>query len=180
IKLAFFLTSKEIKEEFKQKGQIVEKYNADICPTHVVMGDLKEVFDYNSINTAFRYLDKGAKLILLQEGLYYLSDNEKNIDTGSFANIFPKKVQDERILIGKPSSILISAIMDELNIKDKKDFLIVGDDIFSDILMGNNLGIDTALVKTGKYNLQKGLSTSIKPNYLLESVKYLSEILEEI
>ncbi|CAM5643607.1 putative protein OS=Lysinibacillus sphaericus OX=1421 GN=LS41612_11455 PE=4 SV=1 [Lysinibacillus sphaericus] len=70
--------------------------------------------------------------------------------------------------------------MDELNIKDKKDFLIVGDDIFSDILMGNNLGIDTALVKTGKYNLQKGLSTSIKPNYLLESVKYLSEILEEI
>src|SRR5699024_142296 len=67
-----------------------------------------------------------------------------------------------------------------LNIKKPIDFLIVGDDIFSDITMGNQFGIETVLVKTGKYEQQKELSSSIQPNYILESVRTLNELLEEL
>ena len=177
---AYFLTSQDIKDEFKQKGHLLEDYHHTIYPSHVVMGDIKEVFDYHSINTAFRYVEKGAQLIVLQEGLFYLTGDEINIDTGSFAKIFSHKAQENKILVGKPSPIFLSAIMDELNINDKKDFLIVGDDIFLDIAMGNQLGVETVLVKTGKYELQKELSHSIQPDYLLESVSTLHELLQEL
>src|SRR5699024_7600809 len=177
---AYFLTSQEIKDEFKQKGQLLEDYHHTIYPSHVVMGDIKEVLDYHSINTAFRYVEKGAQLIVLQEGLFYLTGHEINIDTGSFAKMFSDQAEENKILVGKPSPIFLSAIMDELNISDKKDFLIVGDDIFSDITMGNQFGIETVLVKTGKYEQQKELSSSIQPNYILESVRTLNELLEEL
>lgn len=179
IKSAYFLTSKELKDEFRENGEIVESYNSEVYPSHVVIGDIREALDYNSINTAFRYLQKDTKLIVLQEGLFYLSKGEKNIDTGSFVNIFNKEAKENRILVGKPSSVLLSAIMNELEIKDKKKFIIVGDDIFSDILMGNKFGIETVLVKTGKFDIQNVLSTSIKPNYLLDSICSLNELMEE-
>ena len=180
INSAYFLTSQDIKDEFKQKGHLLEDYHHTIYPSHVVMGDIKEVFDYHSINTAFRYVEKGAQLIVLQEGLFYLTGDEINIDTGSFAKIFSREAQENKILVGKPSPIFLSAIMDELNINDKEDFLIVGDDIFSDIAMGNQLGVETVLVQTGKYELQKGLSHSIQPDYLLESVSTLHKLLQEL
>src|SRR5699024_1740765 len=119
---AYFLTSQEIKDEFKQKGHLLEDYHHKMCPSHVVMGDIKEVFDYHSINTAFKYVERGAQLIVLQEGLFYLTGDEINIDTGSFAKMFPQRAEENKILVGKPSPIFLSAIMDELNINDKKDF----------------------------------------------------------
>src|SRR5699024_10483491 len=42
ITTAYFLTSKEIKDEFKQKGHLLEDYHHTMCPSHVVMGDIKE------------------------------------------------------------------------------------------------------------------------------------------
>lgn len=179
IKSAYFLTSKEIKEEFGQNGTIIESYFSDKCASHVVIGDVREVFNYESFNTAFRYLYKGAKLIALQEGTFYLSNNEKNIDTGSFVHMFEKVLTEEKILVGKPSPLFVSKIMEDLLLEDTNEFLIVGDDIFSDIKMGNEMNIDTVLVKTGKYKDQKNLSNCIKPKYLIESVAHLHKLLED-
>jgi ribonucleotide monophosphatase NagD (HAD superfamily) len=59
----------------------------------------------------------------------------------------------------------------------QKDFLIIGDNLFTDILFGKNSGMDTALVLTGTTHLDnpKHLENvlRIEPTYVVESLSDL-------
>ena len=52
---------------------------------------------------------------------------------------------------------------------EKSKVLLIGDRLETDIAMGNNFGIDTALVATGVKNFPNG-NQHIKPTYFLNSV----------
>jgi arabinose operon protein AraL len=52
---------------------------------------------------------------------------------------------------GKPSDFMISAIEAKLKFAKEK-YLLIGDRLETDILMGNKLGIDTVLVNSGVFN----------------------------
>ena len=54
----------------------------------------------------------------------------------------------EPITLGKPNAFGINLICEKYNI-DKKKAIMIGDSLNSDILVGINAGIDTALVLTG-------------------------------
>jgi 4-nitrophenyl phosphatase len=55
------------------------------------------------------------------------------------------------LLTGKPNPFIIDEICAQNNI-DKKDCLMVGDNLETDILFGVNASIDTLLVLTGVTN----------------------------
>jgi len=55
---------------------------------------------------------------------------------------------------GKPSGYMISTIKENL-IYELKDYLLIGDRLETDILMGNEMGLDTVLVESGVLNLIK-------------------------
>ena len=52
---------------------------------------------------------------------------------------------------GKPSKFMISAIKDTLKF-NREAYLLIGDRLETDILMGNKMGIDTVLVNSGVVN----------------------------
>lgn len=72
---------------------------------------------------------------------------------------------------GKPSSYMVSAIEGKMKFS-KKDYLLIGDRLETDILMGSKLGIDTMLVKSGVFN--KVSNPTVIPTYNVASI---SEIL---
>lgn len=170
IKSAYLLTSKEIKNEL---SDIADDDGGDGAPSHVIIGDTREVFSYDAFNQAFRFLDKGAKLLIMQGGKYFLSGNEKNIDTGAVVSIF-SDIAREKILVGKPSQQYLQYVIGGLSSSCTDDTLLAGDDIFSDIKMGADNNVDTVLVKSGKYSFQKDLNADIVPKYTVGSI---SEIL---
>ncbi|MBK7630920.1 MAG: HAD hydrolase-like protein [Ignavibacteriales bacterium] len=63
---------------------------------------------------------------------------------------------------------MIEEIKSRLN-GDLFNSILIGDRLETDILMGNKLGIDTALVSTGVKLYENG-NSDIKPTYYLNSV----------
>ncbi len=108
---------------------------------------------------------------------YPLSKDKVAIATGGVANLLESLVQKVFIRFGKPDSQMFSFALDHVQQFDnieKKDILMVGDTLQTDILGGNKFGIDTCLVLTGN-TLSKNAefdiaSTGIIPNYICESV----------
>lgn len=76
-----------------------------------------------------------------------------------------KKLQKH---FGKPSQIMIEVIENKIQHK-KSNYLLLGDRLETDILMGNKMEMDTALVRSGIVN---DFSVAVtQPNFIIESIK---------
>ncbi|PCF83330.1 YjjG family noncanonical pyrimidine nucleotidase [Staphylococcus delphini] len=73
----------------------------------------------------------------------------------------------------KPNVGFFEAVFEVFDQYDKKDFLIVGDSLTSDIQGGINAGIDTCWFN----HRQLENKTTIQPTYTIEHIKALKEIL---
>lgn len=78
-------------------------------------------------------------------------------------------------VMGKPSVLTALTALDILGVK-AEDCLMSGDRLETDIKMGNQAGMSTALVLTGVSTKEDLMDSSVKPTYVLNSVHdiYLS------
>jgi len=120
---------------------------------------------------------KIAKKALLNEAEFFAA----NIDTT--CPIIEGEIKDAGLIIsdleritgkklkkhfGKPSQIMIGVIENKLQ-HEKSNYLLLGDRLETDILMGNKMGIDTALVSSGIVN---DFTVSVtQPTFILKSIK---------
>lgn len=111
---------------------------------------------------------------------YPINKKEVNIAIGGIADLIEDVTQKQFIRFGKPDAQMFiyafEHILQEYNV-DKKDILMVGDTLITDIIGGNKFGLDTALVLTGN-TLKESykhyiISTGIIPTYICKSIKLL-------
>jgi arabinose operon protein AraL len=69
---------------------------------------------------------------------------------------------------GKPSKFMVSAIEEKIKFC-KKDYLLIGDRLETDILMGSNMGVDTVLVSSGVFNSVS--NSTLKATFNVASIK---------
>ncbi len=122
---------------------------------------------------------KIAKKALLN-GAEFLAANIDNtcpviegeiVDAGIIISDLEKETNKKLLQhFGKPSEYMISTIKNNLQYK-KEDYLLVGDRLETDILMGTEMGIDTMLVNSGVFNSVKNGNNS--PTYKITSIKEL-------
>ena len=145
-------------------------YFLDVCgesPDCVVIGDAHTNFNFEHINTAFRYLEKGAKLVSTSKSRYFKdSDGELTLGSGGFVTALEYAADTEAVIIGKPTASFFQIVADSMQLKPE-EILMIGDDIESDIGGAQKVGFPTALVKTGKFK-PSDLSQSTKPDIVLE------------
>jgi len=102
--------------------------------------------------------------------------NEVSIAIGGIAAMIESIVGKRFIRFGKPDSQMFMFAYDLIREKrpvNKKDILMVGDTLHTDILGGNKFGLDTVLVLTGNTLPQDAAtrihSTGIVPTYVCET-----------
>lgn len=106
---------------------------------------------------------------------YPISGGQVAIAIGGLANMMEQMVSKKFLRFGKPDTQMFHYAYSLLrgNIA-KKDILMVGDTLLTDILGGNKFGIDTALVLTGNTLANKAQSrieiTGIMPTHISKSV----------
>lgn len=106
---------------------------------------------------------------------YPVSGGQVAIAIGGLANMMEQMVSKKFLRFGKPDTQMFHYAYSKLpdNIA-KKDILMVGDTLLTDILGGNKFGIDTALVLTGNTLAKKANSrieiTGIIPTYIASSI----------
>ena len=158
---AYYLLTQEAKKQFKDLTFENIEY--------VVVGDAQENFSYESLNTAFRYLHSGATLLAAAKNRYFKdSDGELSMDAGGFVQALEYASQKEAKIIGKPSMEFYHLACEMLECQ-QKECIMIGDDIESDIEGAQKAGLQTALVKTGKFRPQD-LNTGIRPDMLIDSI----------
>lgn len=142
----------------------------------VVVGDLGDQITFEKLNRAFLYLFHGAKLIALQKNRFWLSDKGFQLDAGAFVALLEYAANTEAILIGKPAAPFFEMALHDLNLP-RELVLMVGDDVESDIVGAHRIGMQTALVRTGKFREEDLQKSTIQPDHVLHSIAELEKIL---
>lgn len=147
-------------------------------PEYIVIGDLGEDITYSKLNHSFQLIMSGAKILALQKNRYWNNGNELVIDAGAIVSALEFATGKRAIIVGKPQKSFFRIAIKALNISSQ-NIAIIGDDIETDIKGGNQLGLFTIAVKTGKYSKEAIENSKIKPELIMQSIADLPDWIED-
>ncbi len=127
----------------------------------VVVGDAGPGFTYERLNAAFRLVRGGARLVAVHRNRWWLTPEGETIDSGAFVRALEYACGRRSLLVGKPSPAFFSEALASLwraggtvagdPALDRRDILMVGDDLQSDIAAARRVGLRAAFVLSGKH-----------------------------
>ncbi|GFE25376.1 HAD-IIA family hydrolase [Streptomyces libani] len=146
------------------------------APDVVVFGGAGEEFSYPALNTAFRHLQRGARLVAMHRNLYWRTADGLDLDTGAFLPGLERAAGVEATVTGKPAGAFFATALAQLG-APASETLMVGDDIESDVLAAQRYGLTGVLVKTGKYLPETHRAATGTPDHVLDSFAELPALL---
>lgn len=162
----FAIAEQKFIDEITDAGLI---YSLNDDRIDVVIITLDRTFNYNKLEIAAKAIENGAKFFAANIDDTCPVENGEVIDAGSLISALEKRTKRKLELhFGKPSKFMIKEIKNRMKFESDKT-LIIGDRLETDIAMGNNFGIDTALVATGVIN-NSNSNVTITPTYQLHSI----------
>jgi HAD superfamily hydrolase (TIGR01450 family) len=155
----------------------IDDNNIDKVNAMIFLDD--EGFDwFNDLNKTVNLLRKRTIPVIVAntDHAYPSTIHDVSIAIGGIANMVENIVGREFIRFGKPDSQMFMFAYDLIRDQrpiNKKDIVMVGDTLRTDILGGNKFGLDTVLVLSGN-TLPQDADTRIKatgivPTYICES-----------
>lgn len=145
-------------------------------PDYVVLGDIGERWDLALINRLFRVMQQGAELIALHKGRFWQTPEGLKVDIGFFVAGLEYVSGKTARIMGKPNRDFFQRILEDAGVS-ATETLMVGDDVDSDVGGAQRMGMKGCLVKTGKYRAAYVAQSAVKPDWVLDSVAALREIL---
>ena len=138
-----------------------------------VVASFDRTFDYRKLQIAFDAIRAGARFVATN------ADRYCPIPTGGFPDAAAvigaiegctgRRVE---VVVGKPSPITARAILDRLQLP-ASECIIVGDRLETDIRMGREAGMQTAVVLTGVTTPEVLAASEIQPDYVLHRLDEL-------
>ncbi|UCD79051.1 MAG: TIGR01458 family HAD-type hydrolase [Desulfobacterales bacterium] len=148
----------------------------DNQPEVVVVGDLGPGFTFDILNSAFLAVKAGARLVALQKSRYWQTKNGLAMDAGAFVAALEYATESEAELIGKPNRAYFEMALRDIGL-DPSEVAMIGDDIYTDIIGAQTVGVPTILVRTGKYQFDADANLSIVPDWTIDSIADLPALL---
>jgi HAD superfamily hydrolase (TIGR01458 family) len=141
----------------------------------VVIGDLGEAWNFNTLNRAFRLLHSNpeAKLIALGMTRYWRADDGLRLDTAPFVKALQHATGREAVVLGKPARAFYQSAIEMLQ-QPPEATIMIGDDIRIDIEGAQQAGLRTILVGSGKFQ-RSDLALGITPEAFINSVAELPD-----
>jgi HAD superfamily hydrolase (TIGR01458 family) len=142
----------------------------------VVVGDLGERWDFQTLNRAFRLLQSTPEAELIALGLtrFWQASDGLRLDTAPFVAALECATGRKAVVMGKPAAGFFEAAVRRLGVP-KDEVLMIGDDIRVDVGGAQRAGLKGALVKTGKYRAGD-LEGAVKPDFVMDSIAALPRL----
>ena len=168
----FLLTNPQLSEDFKEFK--IDK-NKSVA---IIIGDLYKKFNWEKLNEAFQIVSKNDALIIaLHKNKYCKRENKIGLDLGPFVAALEYATSKKSILIGKPEKNFFNLAIQDMGLR-KEEVVMIGDDIFADIGVAKNDFITTIQVRTGKFQKKDETNLYLQPDYRINSIVDLPNILE--
>jgi HAD superfamily hydrolase (TIGR01458 family) len=136
------------------------------------------VFSYMNLARAFAELDAGAELFCLHKNPWWQTSRGPLLDSGAFVAGLEYAAGVEATVLGKPSPAFFGAALDALDADPERTWM-VGDDLDADIAGAKACGLNTILVRTGKFREESLGDALRKPDAVVDSISdvpaYLSQ-----
>lgn len=164
----YIIGEEALKYELIEAGLIVTN---NLEKVDYLIASFDRRFNYNKLNNALQLIKKGVKFVATNPDRTCPVEGGEIPDAagmiGAIEGTSGKKVEK---IFGKPSKEIIKIALNKMNVKDSKKCLVVGDRIETDMIMGINNGLSTALVLSGVSNKSDYANSNLKPDHILESV----------
>jgi HAD superfamily hydrolase (TIGR01458 family) len=136
------------------------------------------VFSYMNLARAFGELEAGAELYCLHRNRWWQTKRGPMLDAGAFVAGLEYAAQIDAIVLGKPSPAYFEAACEALDADPSLTWMI-GDDLESDIVGAQGLGMRAVLVRTGKFRPDAVERSGVKPDGIVSSLAQLPEWIED-
>ncbi|NYZ77377.1 HAD-IIA family hydrolase [Candidatus Micrarchaeota archaeon] len=174
-KRVFCFGEKGMKEEFAKHGiKIVDDERAEV----VVVG-LDRTIDYDKIAVSCNAIRNGAVFIATNEDALFPVEDGYLPGAGAMVAAVERCTRVKPFVIGKPGPYFAELIIRE-NKLGKKEMLIVGDMLETDVKFAKNTGIKSVLVLTGMTKRKDLKNAAERPDYVLHSIAQLPSLVEKL
>ncbi|TFH88597.1 TIGR01458 family HAD-type hydrolase [Billgrantia azerbaijanica] len=119
-------------------------------PDAVVLCDAEQRLDYPHLDAAFQLLLEGAPLLAVGTNRYFRQHGALHLDAGPFVKALEYAAGIDAVVLGKPAAGFFHTVLDDMGVRPGAA-LMVGDDVEADVAAAMALGMQGALVRTGKY-----------------------------
>lgn len=170
-KSVFLLGNALLEADFLQEGIHLVKEKPDI----VVLG-FDTTLTYQKMWDAVKYIDGGAEYIATHPDLNCPTADGYMPDTGSMIELFAASTGKRPLVMGKPMTATVDYMTGLLGC-ERDELAFVGDRLATDIAIGANHGIPTALVLSGVTTKAELEHSPIGPDVVVERLSALCEYL---
>ncbi len=139
--------------------------------------ETNRVFSYMNLARAFAELEAGAELFCLHKNRWWQTARGPLLDAGAFVAGLEYAAGVEAVVLGKPTAAYFGAAIEALDADPKLTWM-VGDDLEADIGGAQRFGLNTVLVRTGKFHPDTLERSTIVPDAVVSSIAHLPEWLE--
>lgn len=167
----FLMGTQSLKDEFKQEGFKLTESDPEI----LVLGFDQEL-TYERLIKASKFLQDDIPYIATHLDDRCPTEDGYIPDAGGMAALLFKTAQRMPRVFGKPNKEMILFKLQQLDIS-AEDAVMFGDRLYTDMKMGINAGVTTCLVLSGESTLEMAEESENKPDFILEGVWKLLEIL---
>ena len=180
VKKIFVIGNKCLKDKLKPYFELIDKYDSDIKLDALVAGFSTELV-YQELKDASLYLQTQDVEFIATNGDYRcpIEDGLYIPDCGGMCEWLYRCTNKKATVMGKPNPEIIDYLAKEFNVS-KNEILVVGDRLYTDILVGVNAKVDTLCVLSGESSSEDVKNYSHQPTYILDSIKDLPGLLEKI
>ncbi len=166
-KSVFLLGNALLEDDFRQAGIPLVNENPDI----VVLG-FDTTLTYQKMWDAVKYIDAGALYIATHPDLNCPTADGYMPDTGSMIELFAASTGKRPLVMGKPMTATVEYLTNLLGC-ERDELAFVGDRLATDIAIGANHGIPTALVLTGVTTTAEYEKSAIHADVIVERLSAL-------
>lgn len=135
---------------------------------------LHESLTYRELNLAFRAVRNGASIIATNNDRMFPGEEGDCIDVaGMIGAIVHATGESVAHVMGKPSALMAHTALAALDGLQAEQCVVVGDSLGSDIGLGKQHGMATALVLTGNTTREQALAYEHQPDLICNDLKQL-------
>jgi arabinose operon protein AraL len=163
-------------EELKRAGFAITEDPREI---DYVVAAFDRTFDYRKLNIAFQAIKQGAHFVATNPDRTCPVEGGEIPDcAGVIAAIEAVTTKKVEVVVGKPSPLMIQAALEVMGLRPE-DCILIGDRLETDIRMGKESGIATALVLTGVTDEEALKTSSVHPDFIFRSIADVEKLLIE-
>ncbi|MFC4405475.1 HAD-IIA family hydrolase [Haloarchaeobius iranensis] len=148
----------------------------DVPPADVVAAGKAYDIDFALLTETLRAFDQGTLFVATNTDQTFPTEEGLKPGAGCTVGAIEGMTGRDPLVVGKPSEHMADAVTERLGVAPG-ECLVVGDNLHTDILMGERAGMETVLVLTGATRREEIGGSGVEPDHVVDSLGDVAGIL---